>query len=154
MFSSKSLRANGFEGFVTWAAFDQESVPKLGGVYIVLWSADIPPSFQTVSCGGHFKGRDPAVGVAQLQSKWVSGTETVYIGKATSLRARLRQYRAFGAGRPVGHWGGRYIWQLTDPLQLRVCWKATDSAPEGEESALLQSFVNQHGQLPFANLRN
>ena len=52
MFSSKSLRANGFEGFVTWAAFDQGSVPKLGGVYIVLWSADIPPSFQTVSCGG------------------------------------------------------------------------------------------------------
>ncbi len=103
MFSSKSLRANGFEGFVTWAAFDQGSVPKLGGVYIVLGSADIPPSFQTVSCGGHFKGRDPAVGVGQLQSKWVSGTETVYIGKATSLRARLRQYRAFGAGRSVGH---------------------------------------------------
>ena len=154
MFSSEALRASGFDGFVTWAEFNPRTVADLGGVYIVLRSADTAPSFEAVSCGGHFKGRNPAVGLDQLRAKWVSGTETVYIGKATNLRTRLRQYRAFGSGRAVGHWGGRYIWQLTEPLQLHVCWKATEEPPETVESALLRSFTTQHGSLPFANLRN
>lgn len=103
MFTSSGLRASGFDGFVTWAAFDHRSVPDRGGVYIVLGPANCPPSFEAVSCGDHFKGRDPSVGVSQLRSKWVSdAAEAVYIGMAsTSLRSRLRQYRAFGAGRPV-----------------------------------------------------
>ena len=91
-FSSEALRASGFDGFVTWADFNPGTVADHGGVYIVLRSTDTAPSFEAVSCGGHFKGRNPAVGLDQLRAKWVSGTETVYIGKATSLRTRLRQY--------------------------------------------------------------
>ena len=154
MFTASDLRSQGFDGFMTWAAFDPRTVPDVGGVYVVLYPADTMPSFENVSCGGHFKGRDPSVARGQLQAKWVSGTETVYIGRATSLRTRLRQYRAFGAGKPVGHWGGRYIWQLTNPMQLRVCCKQADGIGATEESAMLQSFVQQYGTLPFANLRN
>ena len=89
-----------------------------------------------------------------LQSNWVDDTDTVYIGKATSLRSRLRQYAAFGAGKPIGHWGGRYIWQLADASSLLVCWRPTTTTPASVESALIADFVSVFGKRPFANLRD
>ena len=98
MFTSEGLRSNGFVGFVSWSAFSQSDVPDHGGVYVVLHPKEVAPAFQTVSCGGHFKGRDPSVAIDVLRRKWVAGVEPIYIGKATSLRSRLGQYRSFGAG--------------------------------------------------------
>ena len=58
-----------------------------------------------------------------------------------------------GGGKPIGHWGGRYIWQLEGADELVVCWKPTaDSAPREEERALLAQFIEMYGRLPFANL--
>jgi len=153
MFTAADLRNNGFLGFVSWSGFSRTDVPDRGGVYVVLHPAEAAPVFQTVSFGGHFKGLDPSVTVEVLRRKWLANVETTKIGKATSLRSRLGQYRSFGSGKPVGHWGGRYIWQLAQPQELRVCWKSS-STPEAEESSMLRCFADLQGSLPFANLRH
>ena len=63
----------------------------------------------------------------------------------------------FGRGAPVGHWGGRLVWQLEDAERLVVCWKpVTDHRDPGAvETALIRSFKLAHGgRRPFGNLRD
>lgn len=51
----------------------------------------------------------------------------VYIGKAgTTLRKRLNQYLKFGNRQNIGHWGGRYIWQIKIPA---ICCCAGNLLP-------------------------
>jgi hypothetical protein len=119
-----SLQGAGFTGFMSIRALREcnlECVPgRIGdiGVYVVLAMHETVPPFVEKSTGGYFKGRDPNVAVNVLISNWVSGTPVVYIGKAgkkgspATLRSRLRQYLHFGAGKAVGHWGGRMIWHI------------------------------------------
>ncbi len=84
----------------------------------------------------------------------------LYIGKADTgkdgrrgLRKRLDEYCRFGAGEPVGHYGGRYIWQLADADQLLVAWPPIlDEEPVEVEDRLLDDFERVYGALPFANL--
>jgi hypothetical protein len=76
----------------------------------------------------------------------------VYIGQGGNLRRRLTQLYRFGSGMPVGHWGGRYLWQLRDADALRIAWRV-EPDPRGAEVALIAGFVVAHGSLPFANLR-
>lgn len=106
-----------------------------------------------LSTGGRFKQRDPAVSVDILEARLELPTPTVYIGKGDRLQRRISQLLRFGAGETVGHWGGRYLWQLEDSGQLLVAWR-TDPDPIGAESELLRDFSAQFGALPFANLRH
>jgi hypothetical protein len=110
--------------------------------------------------GGHFKGQDPNVSLSELKDNWVEGTPVIYIGKAggagntATLNKRLGQYLRFGQGANVGHWGGRYIWQLADSRDLIVCWKTlTDDDPREVEHQMIAEFKATHaGKRPFANL--
>lgn len=61
-----------------------------------------------ICTGGFFKGKNPNVSIQELNSNWIDGEHIVYIGKATELCRRLRQYMSFGQGKNIGHWGGRY----------------------------------------------
>ena len=157
-FLRESLVAEGFEGFVTFEALRSgriDEVPEVGGVYIVLREADAPPTFIASSPGGRFKRRDPAVPVAKLDAKWVDACHVIYIGKGDNLRRRVKQYMDFGSGKPVGHWGGRYIWQIADAATLLIAWRAaaSDETPAMAEATLMARFKIQYScRLPFANI--
>ena len=101
-------------------------IPEEQGIYLVLRRSKDAPVFLPVGSGGHYKGKNPNV--------------------PTYLR--------FGAGQPVGHWGGRYIWQLQDHEDLEFCWKAMPTGdPDQMESQLIDLFKQQHGgKRLFANL--
>jgi hypothetical protein len=93
-----------------------------------------------------------------LGRKWVDGAELLYVGKAPrglsgrrGLAARLAELIAFGYGRGVGHWGGRYLWQLAGSGNLEVAWLAT-AAPAALENEILMSFCAAPGAFPFASI--
>lgn len=67
----------------------------------------------------------------------------------------MKQFARFGAGEPVRHWGGRYIWQLSDARTLLVAWHVITWGEHARdyEKRLLAHFARLHdGRRPFANL--
>jgi len=156
-----AAKAEGFVGFKSIRELRRtklSDVPQRRGVYLVVRAATTLPVFLAMSVGGYFKGKNPTVESSLLKEKWVPGAAAVYVGKAggkgATLRSRLGQYLKFGDGRPVGHRGGRYIWQIKDCESLLVCWKVTEGeAPEPVERRMLDEFTAAFGRLPFANCR-
>lgn len=158
-----NLEKIGFEGFISISLLlkNENLIPKSKGVYMILYPTENRPKFKFVGSGGHFKGRDPNVAVEILDNNWIKDEPIIYIGKAGStfgsgtLHSRLKQYLNFGKGLPVGHWGGRYIWQLDFPEDLIICWKQTPNQdPSIIEKYLIQKFKEGYNQRPFANLRD
>lgn len=164
------IRQEGFLGFLTilhLRSTGLREVPKERGVYMVLRLAAGPPRFVLQSTGGFFKKKDPTVSIETLTKKWVESALILYIGKAggtnknsgkrisSTLQSRLRAYLAFGAGKPVGHQGGRYIWQLEHADDLVICWMGTpDEEPVDVEQRLIdQSLALFDQRYPFANCR-
>ena len=154
------LHINGFVGFIKISDLmhDISSIPKSMGVYLVL-NLNGKPEFVVPGTGGYFKGKDPNVPKVELESKWVDNTIVVYIGKAgaegisATLQSRINLLLRFGQRRGVGHWGGRYIWQLSGAKDLVVCWKPlTSEDPRIEEAELIQKFFAFYSKRPFANL--
>ena len=151
-FNRKSLQTAGFNGWVAFPAIRGSACPKSGGVYVITYTGSNPATFADRRCGGWFKGKDPTVPPKVLAANWVEGAEVVYIGKADQLRRRLTQFADFGAGKPIGHWGGRLIWQLPSIGQLLVAWKETPGqVPVEVEAELIASFQQAYGKPPFAN---
>jgi hypothetical protein len=113
-----------------------------------------------MSCGGHFKGKDPTVPIASLQAAWVPTAHVLNVGKAAlgasrrrGLKKRLGEYRRYGEGESIGHAGGRYIWQLKDSSNLLVAWLQTPGRdPKLVEDQFIADFAQQYGKRPFANL--
>lgn len=159
--TQQGLQKVGFTGFVPFADLPAAGVPDAAGVYVVLREASGAPEFLASSPAGKFKGRDPSVTPERLRDNWVDSVGVVYIGKASAatprrgLRRRLEEYRRHGTGQRVGHWGGRFVWQLADSAELLVAWRPSVAGVDAaaEESALLSAFVQSCGVLPFANLR-
>ena len=155
------LKQNGFKGFKTVSEIiknDYIDIPKERGIYILLYNQDAP-EFVEVGTGGHFKSQNPNVHLDVLQESWVDDASIIYIGKAgaensnATLHSRLKQYFRFGQGAPVGHRGGRYVWQLKNCYDILVCWKELPTGnPRVEEATLIKEFEKHYDKKPFANL--
>lgn len=160
-FSEADLRARGFEGFKRFRDLDLSQVPREPGVYAVLRDLYSNHEVLPASVGGWFKGKDPSGQAAELKPRLGCHSETLYIGKADAgtrgargLRKRITEFARFGSGEAVGHWGGRYIWQLSDSQDLLIAWlQVQDRSAQEVESELFEEFFQKYGQLPFANLR-
>jgi hypothetical protein len=151
-----------FDGFQTIAHYRENlhQIPKRAGVYVLARVKEGAPNFLTTGSGGHFKDREPNVSLNELGTNWVEDASVVYIGKAgatggsATLQSRLNQLFKFGAGRKIGHWGGRLLWQLADHEELRLGWlEINDAEPKQVESELIAEFKNHYRQRPFANLQ-
>ncbi len=156
------IEKNGFRGFKTVAELwnDKSSIPKIKGVYLVIDPNCKRTEFLTTGVGGFFKGKDPNVPISKLKLSLVPNSLVVYIGKAGSLtgqatlNSRLGQYLKFGQTKNVGHWGGRYIWQLKKYSDLIFCWKPTpNDDPREIEKQLLSQYIKIFDNRPFANLK-
>ena len=93
----------------------------------------------------------------QLQAAWVPDTDVLYIGRTEQgkrcnrgLATRLKELQRFGQGAAIGHWGGRYLWQIKDSDQLLVAWQESCDPPT-READLVKQFVTAWGARPFAN---
>ena len=157
----ESIKKYGFLGFQSIGSLyaNSSSITKQMGIYLVLHVSQKEPKFLEQGSGGFFKDKDPNVSIKVLEEHWVKDSLVVYIGKAGSkngsatLRSRLIQYLKFGHGKNVGHYGGRLIWQISNPEHLVLCWKPiSEIEPREEEVQLIKAFFNQFGKRPFANL--
>ena len=159
----EKLRECGFKGFKTVRELINScnDIPKEMGVYVVLRENESEPQFIKEGSGGFFKGKNPNVSFSELKTNWIDNEPVVYIGKAggskksATLQTRLEQYMRFGQGENIGHWGGRYIWQLEDSKDLVVCWRTLpdDEDPREVERQMIAEFKTAHdGKRPFANL--
>ena len=154
----EKLKGVGFEGFVSVKDlkenFKSGGIPKVEGVYHVLRLKDSKPEFLTKGSGGYHKGKEPNVSIDELQQNWIDAESVVYIGKAKELYKRIQQYIKFGSGKNVGHFGGRYIWQLADSNDLVVCWKCVNDSRSVEAVMITDFKENHNGKRPFANLKD
>jgi hypothetical protein len=157
-FKRQSLLANGFQGFVTIRDLRNgqiTEVPIVGGVYVVLRELDSNPVFLQANPGYRFKGKDPTLSKSELLANWVEGSHVIYIGKGDKLQRRMKEFMDFGAGKPIGHLGGRLVWQVKNAADFVMAWKPAipGQAAKVLESQLLVEFNATYGRLPFANLR-
>lgn len=158
--SEDALKNKGFIGFVAFQQLDLNEIPQAPGIYVVLKPEGFEPIYMAKSVGGHFKKKDPTVTQAELARRWIPDADVLYIGKAgpgktgnRGLRKRIQELTDFAKGKPVGHWGGRILWQLAASTTLVIAWKEFPaSAVDSVEAALHAEFVSLHGRLPFANL--
>lgn len=174
MSNLKIYQEAGFEGFKTIRELmdDINAVPKDKGIYLILQDSKSMPNFIKQGTGGFFKEKNPNVPIQDLEKNWIKDEPVLYIGKAggktqkkdgtvsnskATLQSRIEQYMRFGQGEPIGHWGGRLIWQLADAKDLIVCWKVLgkDEEPREVEKNMIQEFKKGHGgKRPFANLQD
>ena len=126
------------------------TAPDGPGIYSVWRVAETAPRFAKKSTAGHYLGREPTIDVEELQARWVVDAALLYVAKSANVRTRVRLLIDFADGKPVGHWGGRALWQLADADDLLVAWAANDD-PGSTLAAVLAHFAAKHGgALPFA----
>jgi hypothetical protein len=149
------LRRRGLEGFVAvkrLAGPQPAELPLDRGVYAIVRTASGPPAFLERSGAGRWKRKDPMVPIKRLGREWVEGAQTLYVGKAKSLRGRVGPLLDFGRGSDAMNYGGRLLWQVERSEDLLVAWRR-EANFAAVETALIDEFLAHYGRLPFANLR-
>jgi len=152
-FSQQHLVELGFRGFENLRSLPRgcAHLPVGAGIYVVVADPSATHGFLDRSVGGRFKRQDGTVAIHALAEKWDDDIATLYIGRSQSIRRRVDEFARYGRGDPIGHRGGRYLWQLAEHDHLRIGWRL-EADPVRAESDLLDDFVATFGHLPFANL--
>ena len=101
----------------------------------VEWNAPVPES-------------GPGVYIITVTNPPSSERRVVYIGRAKSLRRRLRQFYRHKYGATAPHRGGQEI--LTLAGQKTVYWAQTNAYAEAER-AMLEAFKAETGTWPHGN---
>lgn len=136
-------------------------MPTGPGFYAVLRGTPDDHSVLEAGGGGNFKGKNPTADPSTLRLRLDVPSALLYMGKADSgargnrgLRARIKELTRFGLREPVGHWGGLYLWQLSNAQALRIAWlPVSETTAREAESSYFDEFFAVNGQLPFANIR-
>ncbi len=152
-FEPRQLVEAGFSGFEPLHAIGKRCMrlPECAGIYVVVAGFSGTPGFLERSIGGRFKAQDGTVPVRSLVAKWIDGADLLYAGRSGSIRRRVGELAGYGRGEPIGHRGGRYLWQLAEHDRLLVGWRPHDD-PVRAEREPLEEFEERFGQLPFANI--
>lgn len=161
-FSADELASEGFEGFLTIGQLHRSGcfeVPDERGVYVVLRRGEAPHTILKRSHAPAWRGQDPTRPVDELTARWLDRTALLYVAAAPGsgvrhrLRQRLKRMLRFGHGSVVGHWGGRYLWQLGESSRLVLAWRTCrdDEDPRALADELLRRFEAVHHARPFAN---
>ena len=132
-------------------------VPEKSGIYVIIRPSDSAPHFLRKSTGGWFKDLDPSYPPKVVHANWVNGAHVMYVGMTAAdggLRSRLCQFFDFGAGKRVGHRGGRLLWHLQDSGELQVRWRTCPAGKaDSAETAAITSFKSVYDdRRPFANM--
>ena len=152
-FSQQHLIELGFRGFERLRSLPRgcAHLPAGSGIYVVVADPSAMHGFLERSVGGRFKRRDGTVAIQALVDRWRDDIGTLYIGRSQNVRRRVDEFARYGRGEPIGHRGGRYLWQLAEHDHLRIGWRL-EADPARAESDLLDEFEAAFGCLPFANL--
>lgn len=158
MFSLNGLADIGFKGFYKVEDLTdnqaRDNITNLPGIYVVVGESIGLPKFLSNNPGGRHKRKDPSVSIKDLQKKWVDKSSVLYIGKANNLRQRIGELIRFSQGEPIGHWGGRYLWQVAGSKQFLIAWLSKPGIdPYALEAEYLNYFEEKYRLLPFANLQ-
>lgn len=113
-------------------------------------------------------GDAPSAGAIRdyLSGFWLPDEPVLYIGRAASLRSRLRQFVRHELGKRSPHAGGHWLKALAAIDSLHVFYAETSGRPEaadGERSAILRfvdgvcpetasTLTNPTSPIPFANV--
>lgn len=137
-------------------------IPTVSGVYWVLMPEAFCMKYMEKTDGPIFnkKGKQMAYDICKLvkwgehYSKPDRGGGILYIGKASNLHDRIKQYYEFGYNdeKHFVHEGGRAIWQLKDNKQLIIMFEECKDE-EKIEAELIDKYIMKYGSLPFANQR-
>jgi hypothetical protein len=158
-FDRCALENYGFEGFLPLGQMGSRlaEIPRHGGIYVVVRGTTSHPDFLTSSPAGWFKGLDPTYPIKTLEDKWIPHAHVIYIGKAgpkpsRHLQRRIDELLRFGSGEPIGHRGGRALWQLREVWKALIAWKpVADQDPRDAQRMLIREFKSAFGKPPFAN---
>ena len=155
----EDARAAGFTGFLTVGECIENGLPSgepssQSGVYLLCLPASIKTEFIPPDEARATGNVCFPCSTNYLEEKWVDGAETLYIGKATQLRRRLRQLLRHAQARAVNHTGGEIVWQIRGYERILICWSLAPNPRELEKS-LIQGFKqSKQGRFPFANRQN
>lgn len=133
---------------------DWTDLTQSSGIYAVVWPNGVPIQFRATPGQARF-ARATTPGI--LAAKWQSinnrtQTDMGSLGKADSLRARVRLSARFGVGRTRYHGGGEWLWQLIGIDQVVILAQPCPLGKQiGFENAFLERFSEEHDELPLAN---
>jgi hypothetical protein len=122
-------------------------LPARPGSYLVLWPLGTPLEIRA-EAGGEGEA---------LRRRWQELTrhapsDILYLGKADSLRQRIRQLARYGRGHAVNHQGGRNLWWIAgiDRAELLVL-ECPEGCQTGFANTALERFHTEHDDYPLAN---